>query len=220
MKPDPPQPPDATANATPTASTATSRTLLDRIRAGDSVAWSRLVALYAPLLYAWCRRWGVPREDTADVLQEVFQSVSTRLASFSKDTDGDTFRGWLRVVARNKVCDFFRRSAGRAVGVGGTDAQVRLAQLAEEIPGSMDGSQTDPPERRLLHRALDMIRAEFEDRSWKAFWQTAVDGRAAKDVAADLAMSPGAVRVAKSRVLQRLREEIGDHRGGTEGPGT
>ena len=38
----------------------------------------------------------------------------------------------------------------------------------------------------------------------------AVEGQVAKDVAADLGMTPGAVRVAKCRVLQRLREELGD----------
>jgi RNA polymerase sigma-70 factor, ECF subfamily len=62
----------------------------------------------------------------------------------------------------------------------------------------------------LLHRALALIRDDFEPRTWAAFWQTAVDGRATIDVAADLGMSPGAVRVAKSRVLHRLRADLGD----------
>jgi RNA polymerase sigma-70 factor (ECF subfamily) len=55
-----------------------------------------------------------------------------------------------------------------------------------------------------------MVRGEFEERTWQAFWQTVIGGRAPRDVAADLGMSPGAVRVAKSRVLHRLREELGD----------
>ena len=37
-----------------------------------------------------------------------------------------------------------------------------------------------------------------------------IDGREAIDVANDLSMKPGTVRVAKSRVLKRLRQEIGD----------
>ena len=65
-------------------------------------------------------------------------------------------------------------------------------------------------EAGLFARALDLIRGEFEERTWAAFRLTAVEGRAARDVAADLAMTPGAVRVAKSRVLRRLREELGD----------
>jgi RNA polymerase sigma-70 factor (ECF subfamily) len=54
------------------------------------------------------------------------------------------------------------------------------------------------------------VRGEFEPRTWQAFWKTAVDGRPVKDVADELGMSPGAVRVAKSRVLHRLRDELGD----------
>ena len=63
---------------------------------------------------------------------------------------------------------------------------------------------------RLFARAIALIRGEFEERTWAAFWRTVVEGQPAKDVGADLSMSPGAVRVAKSRVLHRLREELGD----------
>ena len=86
------------------------------------------------------------------------------------------------------------------------------------VPGEAALVHDDGPhaeaaiEKQLFHRALDLIRAEFEPRTWQAFWRTAIDGREAKDVAADLAMSQGAVRVAKSRVLQRLRAELGDVR--------
>jgi RNA polymerase sigma-70 factor (ECF subfamily) len=73
-----------------------------------------------------------------------------------------------------------------------------------------DDSAVRGQDSALLHRALELIRAEFEERTWQAFWQTAVEGRSPGDVGADLAMSPGAVRVAKSRVLKRLREELGD----------
>jgi RNA polymerase sigma-70 factor (ECF subfamily) len=78
-------------------------------------------------------------------------------------------------------------------------------------PPAEDGTTpSNAGEEDLFARTLALIREEFEERTWTAFWQTAVDGRAPKDVAADLSMSPGAVRVAKSRVLHRLREELGD----------
>jgi DNA-directed RNA polymerase specialized sigma24 family protein len=65
-------------------------------------------------------------------------------------------------------------------------------------------------ERGLLARALELIRCEFTERTWQAFWRTAIEGRSAPEVAAGLSMSAGPVRVAKSRVLPRLREELGD----------
>src|SRR5262245_54299739 len=86
-------------------SSATSRSLLDRVRTNDAAAWDRLVALYAPLVFHWCRRWDLQHQDAADILQDVFQAVATHIAQFRKEREGDTFRGWLRTITRNKVRD-------------------------------------------------------------------------------------------------------------------
>jgi RNA polymerase sigma-70 factor (ECF subfamily) len=92
--------------------------------------------------------------------------------------------------------------------VGGTDAQVRLAHLPVPVPAEETSAGAE--ESSLFRRALNLIRTEFEERTWKAFWGTAVDGRSPLDLGAELGMTPGAVRVAKSRVLHRLRQELGD----------
>jgi RNA polymerase sigma-70 factor, ECF subfamily len=192
-------------------STGTSRSLLERVKVNEPAAWDRLVTLYAPLVFHWCRRWDLQDQDVADICQEVFQSVVANIASFRKERKGDTFRGWLRTIVRNKVHDHFRRLGREGRGVGGSDAQRRFAELPSAQP-EQEAKAADVEEQALFRRALAMIRAEFEQRTWQAFWQTTVDGRTPKDVAADLGMSPGAVRVAKSRVLHRLREELGDLR--------
>lgn len=205
------QPPDPSDNgARSHSSTATSPTLLERVKADDAVAWERLVGLYAPLVFYWCRRWDLQENDTADVFQEVFLSVATHIANFRKDQPGGTFRGWLRTITRNKVLDHFRKQGREPGGVGGTDANLRLTDLPAPLAPEEASVADNRAEQALFYRGLDQIRSEFEDRTWQAFWRTTVDGRAPKDVGAELAMSPGAVRVAKSRVLHRLREELGD----------
>jgi RNA polymerase sigma-70 factor, ECF subfamily len=193
-----------------TSSAATSRSLLDRIKADDAAAWDRLIGLYAPLVYRWCRRCGLPEQETADVFQEVFQAVASHVGSFRKEKEGDTFRGWLRTITDNKVRDHFRRAGREPIGEGGTEAQRRLSALAADSSIEIDDPGDGPAERSLFRDALDLIRCEFEARTWRAFWLTTVDGLAAKDAGAELEMSPGAVRVAKSRVLRRLREELGE----------
>jgi RNA polymerase sigma-70 factor (ECF subfamily) len=194
----------------PHPSNATSPTLLERIKADDAAAWDRLVGLYAPLVYRWCRRWDLPEQEIADVFQDVFQAVSTHIASFRKEKQGDTFRGWLRTIAHNKVRDHFRKMGREPGGAGGTDAQIRFSRLPAEESSDDDDSGGEQADRGLFRRALDLIRGEFEERTWSAFWLTAVEDRAPKEVAVELGMSPGAVRVAKSRVLRRLREELGE----------
>jgi RNA polymerase sigma-70 factor (ECF subfamily) len=191
-------------------SSATSRSLLARVKADEPHAWERLVDLYAPLVVLWCRSRGLQEQDVADIFQEVFQAVVRHVGDFRKEREADTFRGWLWRITENKLRDYFRRLGREAQGVGGSSAQERLAQLPTPPPAEDRTTQSDAGEGDLLARALALIRKEFEERTWKAFWQTAVDGRTPKDVAADLSMSPGAVRVAKSRVLHRLREELGD----------
>ncbi len=199
------------------SSTSTPGSLLRRARGHDPAAWERMVALYGPLVLGWCRNWGLREDDAADVFQEVFQAVAAHLAGFHRDRAGGTFRGWLRTITRNKVADHYRRREREPVGVGGSEARDRLARVAGAVSPDEDGGG-GAAEAELLHRALAMIRGEFEPRTWEAFWQTAVEGRAAADVAAELGMTPGAVRVAKSRVLHRLRTDLGDPPGEPERP--
>lgn len=190
---------------------STSRSLLAGAKLDDPSAWERMVRLYAPLVASWCRRWGVAEQDVGDLLQDVFSAVASHLDRFRKEQPGDTFRGWMATIAHNKVRDHFRRRAGEPAATGGTEAALHMQQIPdlnaiENVPALSD----DPLFDELLLKALESIRAEFHERTWQAFWRVAVDGRTALDVGADLNMKPGAVRVAKSRVLLRLRRELGD----------
>jgi RNA polymerase sigma-70 factor (ECF subfamily) len=191
-------------------STATSPSLLERVKGDDAAAWDRLVKLYAPLVLVWCRRWDLQEQDTADVFQEVFLAVATHIAAFRKDGQGGTFRGWLRTITRNKILDHFRRQGKQPGAAGGSEANFQLTQLPAPEASEEASVAESRAEQSLFHRGLELIRREFEERTWQAFWRTTVEGRPPKDVAEELGMSPGAVRVAKFRVLHRLREELGD----------
>jgi RNA polymerase sigma-70 factor (ECF subfamily) len=197
------QPPPAPAGAEQSA--ATSLTMLDRVRASDPDAWRRLVHLYGPLVFAWCRRAGLGPEDAADLLQEVWGAVAAHVAAFRRTAESGSFRGWLWTITRNKLRDHFRARAGKPAADGGSAALARLAAVPDDEPADDPSSDAGGG---LLHRALDLIRGDFEDRTWQAFWRTAVDGHAAGDVAAALGMSLDAVYQAKARVLRRLREEL------------
>lgn len=195
---------------------STSNSLLADARLSVPQAWERLVRLYSPLVASWCRRSGVAEQDVGDVLQEVFSAVANHLQSFRKDRETDTFRGWLRTITRNKVHDHFRRRATEPPAAGGSEASRRFQQVADQNdPGELhelanDESADDLLVDELLRKALASIRGEFHEATWKAFWGVVMEGRRAADVAADLDMKPGTVRVAKSRVLLRLRRELGE----------
>lgn len=197
------------------AETATSRSLLMQLKDGQPAAWERLTSLYAPLVYHWCRRMRLAEQDMPDVFQQVFQSVASHIQAFQKERPGNTFRNWLRAITRNKVRDHFRRNARQAQAAGGTDAQIYFAQLAdpciaeddaEEVPVANDVEEL----QQLLHGVLHRIRQHVHPQTWQAFWKVVVEGKTPEEVGEELAMRPGTVRVAKSRVLSRLRSELGE----------
>lgn len=182
--------------------------LLERIKVQDQSAWERLVRLYSPLVYRWCRRGGVSAEDAADVGQEVFRAVARKVRDFRHDREGDSFRGWLRAITRSKVCDHLRGLSGGTTAAGGSDALTRLYQVPAPEEDSADAECREET-RVLYRRAVELIQAEFENATWQAFWRV-VDGQRPADVAAELGMTVNAVYTAKSRVLRRLREEFAD----------
>jgi RNA polymerase sigma-70 factor (ECF subfamily) len=187
-------------------SPVTRRSLIVKIRdPADNAAWSEFVAIYEPLIYRLARRKGLQDADANDLCQEVFQSVARAIDRW--EPDRGSFRGWLTRIARNLVINFLTRRQQHARGTGATSMQ----ELLEAQP-SGDSSATalfeSEYERRLFHWAAGEIRGEFAPSTWQAFWQTAVLDRPPKDVADLLGLSIGAVYVARSRVLCRLKHRL------------
>jgi RNA polymerase sigma-70 factor, ECF subfamily len=187
---------------------ATSLSLLQRARANDPSAWSRLTSLYRPLVSFWCRQAHCPDGEVEDVIQEVFAAVAAGLVGFRRDRPGDSFRAWLRGISRNQVLLCFRRNQGRSPAEGGSDALGRLQELADPLPDSR--AEESREVSRWYHRAVEHVRGEFEERTWLMFWRAVIDGRPTAAVAEELQATPAAVRQAKSRVLRRLKQEMGE----------
>ena len=187
-----------------------SSTLLDQLRARRPEAWQHLVLLYGPVIYRWCRRSNLAAEDAADMVQEVLAAVLVHLPGFRRDRPQDSFSGWLATITRNKVRECYRRRQGQAAARGGSTALRQMAEIAQPEPSS-EGIQPDAQSAACLsRRVLEIIRAEFEDRTWQAFWRVSVGGESTADVAADLSVSVAAVYKAKSRILGRLRQVLAE----------
>ena len=188
---------------------ATSPTLLARVSARDPAAWQVLVDLYGPLILYWIRRQGLSTHDAADVLQEVFAGVAISSAGF-RHREGCSFRGWLWVLTRNHLARFFRRRAENVQATGGTDAWKKLAEIAQSLSDNPDEHTEYTAINSLYRRGLDLVRSEFEERSWKIFWRVAVDQVTTAEVASEFGTTANSVRQIKSRVLRRLREVLGE----------
>lgn len=174
-----------------------------------------LAKLYAPFVYHQCRRMGVPQQDGPDIVQDVFRKVAANLSRFRREKPGDSFRAWLTTITRNVCRDYFRQHAGRPAATGGTDMQ-RQIQQAPDNPGDVSTTTSDRKgseasgSKMIVSRAAQLVRDEFEEHTWNAFWMTTVDALSPATAAEQLGMTRNAVYQARSRILRRLRSLLED----------
>jgi RNA polymerase sigma factor (sigma-70 family) len=184
-------------------------TLLVRLRDGrDADAWKEFFDLYGPVVYRFARNRGLQDADAADLMQDVLRSVARNAAKMEYDPKRGTFRGWLYTVTRNKIYNFLSSQRIRPRASGDSDAHERLESLPAREEDGPDADWEREYQKRLTDRAMEIVKVEFQAATWQAFWGTAVEGKPAGEVGAGLKMSAGAVYVAKSRVLARLRDEV------------
>jgi RNA polymerase sigma factor (sigma-70 family) len=186
----------------------TRASLVLRLRdSGDEQAWLEFTQIYGPLVQRLARKKGLQSADAADLEQEVFRVVATAIERWDPDPARGLFRGWLFRIARNILVDFVSRRRRHPPGTGDTAMNQRLEELP--APADDDSSFVEEEYRRQLFRwAAERIRGEFSDQTWRAFWLTGVEGKGAKEAAAALGMTAGAVYRCKSRVMAQLRETV------------
>ncbi len=185
---------------------ATRASLLLRLRdAQNADAWEQFVAIYTPLIYWFCCRQGLQEADAADVSQEAMRAVVRAMETFKYDPHRGKFRNWLLTVVRSKMNTLLASRRRQPVPSG----QSTIAALADQQAAPREESDWDTEYHRcVFHWAAERIRPSFKEMTWQAFWRTTIEQQDGQTVAGDLKMSIGAVYVAKSRILARLRQEI------------
>jgi RNA polymerase sigma-70 factor (ECF subfamily) len=184
----------------------TRQSLLLRAQTGEADAWKDLTDLYRPLIIGWLNRQGVPAVDLEDLSQDVHLSVVKHLPSFEHSGNQGAFRSWLRTIVCSRTIDYWRAIDAGAQASGGSGAIAALQQIAD--PDSDLNRQWDEEhDRYVLGCLLDAVDEEFEPATLRAFRRLALDGAGGALLAEELGMSVAAVYRAKSRVLQRIRQD-------------
>jgi RNA polymerase sigma-70 factor (ECF subfamily) len=184
----------------------TRASLLLRLRdPQDGAAWRQFVDLYAPLVYGYLRKQGLQNADAADLSQDVLGAVAGAVGRLEYDPRRGAFRNWLFTVVRHKLSNWRSAQGVRPRGSGDTAVQ----RLLEQCPAPAGEAEWEAEwQRRLFAWACEQVRKDVTNATWQAFWQTAVEGRPGKQVAADLGLTVAAVYNARSRVLGRLKELV------------
>jgi RNA polymerase sigma-70 factor (ECF subfamily) len=182
----------------------TSASLLHRLQErGVEADWQRLVWLYTPLIRTWLGRHVAQPGDVDDLVQQVFTVVVSKLPAFVHSGRTGAFRHWLRSITVNHLHAYWRDRRPLA-------EQAEMAVVLDQLtdPASELSRQWDREhDWHVARKLLDRVEPEFKVATWQAFRRVVFDEASPQAVAAELGLSVNAVLIAKSRVLQRLRQE-------------
>jgi RNA polymerase sigma-70 factor (ECF subfamily) len=180
--------------------TAEEAALVDRARAGDRAAFERLVSLHVDRV--WSLVWRVlrHREDTEDVVQEVFLTAWRGLEGFRGEARLAT---WLQTIAVSRALNHRARSAERqrraALPLDGSEAEA----AADPRPAASPLRLLEAADlRRRLGRCLDRL-----PEAWRAVLALRDGGTQPYDaIAASLGLALGTVRSRLARARLALRD--------------
>lgn len=172
----------------------------------DAAAWQDFTEIYQPLIYSLARRRGLQEADAYDLTQEVLSRVARFIDTWDPDPARGSFRGWLATITRNMVVEFFRKNSR----LPKTGNRTEIQELLNNQPGVTNESNEFDLEhdRQVFAWAAGKIKSQFEHATWQAFWLTAVAGQTILETANQLNMTRGAVYVARSRVMSRLKKVV------------
>ncbi|MCI2418619.1 sigma-70 family RNA polymerase sigma factor [Saccharopolyspora sp. K220] len=166
------------------------RALLERLRAGDDLAYGDLYRRHAPVVRRFALSRPRPGIDVDDVVAEVF--LRTLRAVRTGHGPRETIRTYLLTAVRRVLGEW---SAARR------DEPMNADELGEHAPRQRD-HQFVQAEGELLARAFDRLPARWRE----VLWRTEVEGHQPASIADQLGLTPNATAVLAHRARRGLRE--------------
>jgi len=171
--------------------------LADLMRAanrGDAEAYRKLLREISPVLRGFAR--GAPSsyrlsvEDVEDIVQETLLAMHLKRHTW---VESKPLLPWVRAMAHNKLVDHLRRS--------GRGEQLPIDEFSDLLVADVPAS---------IASALDAETAigKLKGRQRDVVVAISVNGKSAREVAEELRMTEGAVRVVLHRALRSLSKAL------------
>lgn len=179
----------------------------------DHEAWLEFASVYEPVIYRLLRRNGLNDSDAHDVLQDLLLTISRNIERWESRNDRGSFRGWLRRVSRNLVVSWIRRKSRHVKTLSLSLDDLLEIQLADDCPATIEFDRE--LQRSRFRKASLRVQSEVSPSTWMAFYEVSILGKSILATSMKLGVSAGAIRVAKCRVIARLREIVSETEAGT-----
>jgi RNA polymerase sigma factor (sigma-70 family) len=177
------------------------RELIRRCRQGNAGAWQQLLNKYERLVYSIPLRYGVSRDDAADIAQITFTILIQSLNTLSEDS---RLGAWLVTVARRHTWRLMERNRRQSAHLEAPDVAESALLLGK--------SDADCIERwelaEWLDAGLSKIGSACRELLLALYFQPERSSYA--EVADRLDMPVGSIGPRRARCLKSLRQVLGE----------
>nr|WP_246418161.1 sigma-70 family RNA polymerase sigma factor [Haloferula luteola] len=180
--------------------------LVDRARHGDTRAFDALILKYGDRLYGLVYNMTSHKEDTHDLLQEVFSTAYRSLPRFKGKS---SFYTWIYQIAVNRTLNFLKKRKRRS-GLSLND----LDSSVQQDPALVDWTAEANPERQSnlneLQKRLNEALQKLSDSHRTVVTLFDIQGIPHGEIAAILKISEGTVRSRLHYAHQQLQTYLQD----------
>ena len=175
--------------------------LIRRCRQGSRGAWQQLLNRYERLVYSIPLRYGLSRDDAADIVQTTFTILIQSLDNLSEDS---RLGSWLATVARRHTWRLLERNRREIAseGLDGTDLAARAVLFGKSNADSIEHWELT----ELLDTGLSQIGEPCRELLLALYFQPEPSSYA--EVAARLDMPIGSIGPTRARCLKRLGQVL------------
>lgn len=172
----------------------------------NAEAWEQFARIYRPAIHRLARKRGMQDADAQDLAQQVLIAVASAISRWEKQGEKVRFRHWLRRITRNAIINALSRQPRDRAPGGST-----FLQLLTEQPQNEDETTHQIEleyQREVFLQAAETVRTDVQSDTWQAFEMTVINGQSVDATATELGKPVGAIYLARSRIMRRLREAV------------
>ena len=166
----------------------------------DHEAFEEFVYYYKNFIKMVFSKLGVSESQSGDLQQDLLLKLWKDIGKFDVEKPNSNFRGWLSVVIRNEVYQFFRKNKRES------DALFNLP-LDSTNKSEVDHMIEEEWKAYVTSLAVEKMKAHFDGSAMKIFYMT-LEGRDTAEIAQTLNLKENSLYVIRSRVKARFQSEI------------
>lgn len=172
----------------------TEQEIIKGCQRGDPEAQETLYKMLAPKLYGVCLTYLKDKEDAADVLQEAFIKIFTKIHMYKKD---GSLEAWARRITVNTIIDFIRKKKATTEFIEAIDPGD--VEISSQLPGIIE---------QLEAKELREIIQQLPEGARVAFLMHAVEGYSHEEISKELGISIGTSKSQVARARKLLQQMI------------